>query len=216
MTTIAIDGPGGAGKSTLGRALALRLGLESLDTGAMYRAVALLAARRGIAPADGVALGELTRSMVLEVGPSVVLGGEDVTDAIRGEDIDAVVSEVARHPEVRSELVRRQQDWVHERGGGVVEGRDIGTVVLPDADLKIYLTASEEVRAGRRAGERAVAHGALEVEKARQSIDRRDHLDSTRATAPLLAAPDAAVIDSTTFTPDELVELALRLLAERS
>jgi cytidylate kinase len=216
MTTIAIDGPGGAGKSTLGRALAAGLGLESLDTGAMYRAVAVLAARRGIPITDGPALGELTRAMSLEVSDVVVLEGEDVTAAIRAEEIDGVVSEVARHPEVRSELVRRQQAWVRERGGGVLEGRDIGTVVLPDADLKIYLTASEEVRAGRRAGERAVGHRPDDVERARRAIDRRDHLDSTRATAPLQTAPDAVVVDSTSHSPGELVELALKLLAERT
>jgi cytidylate kinase len=215
VTTIAIDGPGGAGKSTLGRALAQRLGLESLDTGAMYRAVAVLAARRGVAPDDDDALAELSRSMTLEVTDSVIVNGEDVTTAIRAEEVDAVVSEVARHPAVRNELVRRQQAWVAARGGGVLEGRDIGTVVLPDADLKIYLTASEEVRAGRRAGERSLGHSAAEVERARRAIDRRDHLDSTRSTAPLAAAPDAVVVDSTTHSPDELVELALGLLEAR-
>ena len=135
MITIAIDGPGGAGKSTLARNLAARLGLEWLDTGAMYRSVALRALRAGVDVADEERLGELAAGMDLEVGHRVVLDGEDVTEAIRSAEVDAVVSKVAAHPAVRRELVKRQRSWVAARGGGIVEGRDITSVVLPDAGV---------------------------------------------------------------------------------
>lgn len=153
MRVIAIDGPGGSGKSTVARAVAHQLGLERLDTGAMYRAVALASLREGIDRGDATALGALARRLSLEVGERVTMDGGDVTAAIRGPDVDAVVSAVSAHAEVRSEMVRRQRAWVQGRGGGVVEGRDIGSVVFPTADLKVYLTASEEERARRRSTE---------------------------------------------------------------
>jgi cytidylate kinase len=204
---IAIDGPGGSGKSTVARAVAERLGLERLDTGAMYRAVTLLALRNGGphraggvgshervggAP-DEPAIRELATTMALEVADRVILNGEDVTDAIRTSEVDRAVSEVAALPAVRLELVRRQRAWADAHGGGVVEGRDIGSVVFPDADLKVYLTADAEVRARRR----EVAHDALA---------RRDGLDSSRVMSPLQVAPGAIVVDSTDMSVDEVVE----------
>src|SRR5688500_6788359 len=143
MRVIAIDGPAGSGKSTIGRALAARLGLEYLDTGAMYRSVTFAALRRGIEPTDGIAIAALARGLRLVVAARVLVDDEDATDAIRGPEVTGAVSAVAANPEVRRELVRRQQAWAGERGGGVIEGRDIGTVVFPDAELKVYLTADE-------------------------------------------------------------------------
>lgn len=208
MTTVAIDGPGGAGKSTLARNLAAALGLEWLDTGAMYRAVTVAALRRGLDSADGAGLGALARAMRLEVGREVLLDGEDVTGAIRTPEVDAAVSKVAAHPEVRRELVARQRAWVAARGAGIVEGRDITSVVLPDADVRIYLTAGGGERALRRAGERPGADPAA-VEA---SIAARDALDSGRTASPLRVADGAVVIDSTGRTPEEVLEEALELV----
>ena len=173
VVTVAIDGPAGSGKSTLSRALAARLGIQRLDTGAMYRSVAWAALRRGVDPGDTDAVADVARTLVLEVGDTVVADGTDITEAIRGPEVSAAVSAVAANPAVRTVMVERQRAWVAEHGGGVVEGRDIGSVVLPDADLKLYLTASPEVRAARRAEEGA------------EAVARRDRLDSTRAVSPL-------------------------------
>jgi cytidylate kinase len=192
--TIAIDGPAGSGKSTLSRALAQRLGLERLDTGAMYRSVAWAVLRAGIDPTDRGAVSGVARSLDLEVGDRVRADGTDVTDAIRGPEVSAAVSAVAANPAVRSLMVDRQRAWVAERGGGVVEGRDIGSVVLPDADLKLYLTASPEVRAARRLEEGAAA------------VARRDRLDSTRAASPLEVPEGARVIDTGARGVDEIVD----------
>jgi len=195
---VAIDGPAGAGKSTLARAVAEYLGLDRLDTGAMYRAVTWAALRRGVDLGDAGAVADLARRLAIDVGGRVLVDGEDATAGIRTPEVDAAVSVVAANPDVRAELVRRQRAWVAERGSGVVEGRDIGTVVLPDADLKIYLTASSETRARRRAEERGQGRTVGEVA---QDLSRRDLLDSTRAASPLPApqdvADDAKVIDST-------------------
>jgi cytidylate kinase len=192
--TIAIDGPAGSGKSTLSRALADRLGLQRLDTGAMYRSVAWAVLRAGTDPADGGAVAEVARTLHLEVGDRVVADGTDVTGAIRGPEVSAAVSAVAANPAVRAVMVERQRAWVAEHGGGVVEGRDIGSVVLPDADLKLYLTASPEVRAARRSEEGAAA------------VARRDRLDSTRAASPLEVPDGARVIDTGTLGVDEIVD----------
>ena len=154
IQVVAIDGPAGAGKSTLARAVAEHLGLERLDTGAMYRAVTWAALRRGVAPGDADGVAGLARALDIVVAPRVLVDGEDATAGIRTPEVDAAVSAVAANPEVRVEMVRRQRAWLAQRGRGVVEGRDIGTVVLPDADVKIYLTASAGTRAQRRARER--------------------------------------------------------------
>ena len=154
MKVIAIDGPAGSGKSTVARRLAVRLGLDYLDTGAMYRAVTFAALRRGIDPADTGPVADLARVVDLDVTTDHVrVDGVDATIEIRGPEVSRAVSLVAANPEVRAELVRRQREWAYERSGGVMEGRDIGTVVFPDAMLKVYLNARPEVRAERRAAE---------------------------------------------------------------
>ncbi len=213
MTVVAIDGPGGSGKSTVAAALASRLGLDWLDTGAMYRAVALAALRRGIAPDDGEALAAAARGLRMEMAPRLLLDGEDVTVAIRGHDVDAVVSKVASHRGVREELVGRQREWVAARGSAVVEGRDITSVVLPDADLKIYLTAEPAERALRRAGEHAGGVPAhAQVAATSEAIERRDRLDAGRTHSPLVVAEGAVVVDSTGRTVAEVVDEIVALL----
>jgi cytidylate kinase len=197
---IAIDGPAGAGKSTVSRAVASRLGVERLDTGAMYRAVAALALRQGIQPDDLVRVAELATHAEISVGTAVTIDGFDVTDVIRSPEVGRAVSLVASNAEVRAQLVKRQRDWVAERGGGVVEGRDIGTVVFPDAWVKVYLTASPEERARRRHDETAAG------------VARRDRIDSTRAVSPLMAADDAHHIDTTGLSPHQVVEEVLSWL----
>lgn len=211
---IAIDGPAGSGKSTIARALSERLGLARLDTGAMYRAVTLLLLREGGDPTDGEKAAELAARMNLEVGDHVLLEGEDVSAEVRSPAVDAAVSVVAAHPGVRAELVRRQRQWGKTHGGGVVEGRDIGTVVFPEADLKIYLTADPEERARRRDAERGVtrADGESGAAASVAELNRRDRIDSNRAVSPLQAAGDAIVVDSTGLSVNDVVEEVLSLL----
>jgi 3-phosphoshikimate 1-carboxyvinyltransferase len=209
MRVIAIDGPAGSGKSTVSRALARRLGLEYLDTGAMYRAIAFAAIRRGIDPEDTTAVARLAREVQLEVGErGVVVDGVDATLEIRGPEVTRSVSTVAANPEVRRELVSRQREWAHLRGGGVLEGRDIGSVVFPDAQLKVYLTASAEARAQRRAKEVA----DLDYETVAADIARRDAVDSNRADSPLVEAEGAVVVDTTGLSVDEVVARVVELL----
>jgi cytidylate kinase len=196
---IAIDGPAGAGKSTLARAVAAALGFTYLDTGAMYRSVALNAARRNMAPADAA------RDLRIELGDRVLVDGEDVTEAIRTPEVSARASEVAADPSVREAMVALQRRLI-ARGDWVAEGRDIGTVVAPDAELKIFLTASPEVRAARRAGERGTSARAVLAEQL-----ERDERDSTRAHSPLVAAPDAVVIDSSALGHDAVVARVIEL-----
>jgi cytidylate kinase len=215
---VAIDGPGGSGKSTVARAVAAALDLDHLDTGAMYRAVTLEAIRRGV-PADAeAALSELADSLEIVVAERVLVDGDDVTEEIRGDDVNAQVSVVAANPGVRNSLVRRQRAWVADRGAGVVEGRDIASVVLPDAEVKVYLTASEGERARRRAEEQGLG-SPVPLEAARASITARDSLDSTRADSPLVVADGAVVIDSTDRSPAsviaEILELARAAAKER-
>jgi cytidylate kinase len=173
----------------------------------MYRAVALLAIERGVDVRDGEACAGLSRAMSLSLEDRVVLDGNDVTEQIRQPAVDEAVSIVAAHPKVRAELVARQRAWAAAKGGGVVEGRDIGSVVLPEADLKIYLTADSAVRAGRRAAEQGAAPD--DVARTAESIQRRDELDSSRTASPLQAAPDAIVLDSTGRSVDSVVEEVL-------
>ncbi|HEY7917078.1 MAG TPA: (d)CMP kinase [Acidimicrobiales bacterium] len=191
---IAIDGPAGSGKSTVSRAVAIRLGVERLDTGAMYRAVAWAALERGIEPSDRTAVGRLAQGLDITVGERVEADGTDITEVIRGPLVSRAVSAVAANPDVRRVLVHRQRRWAAERGRGVVEGRDIGSVVFPEADIKVYLTASADERARRRPEEGADA------------VARRDRLDSTRAASPLEVADGALVIDTTDRPVEEIVD----------
>jgi 3-phosphoshikimate 1-carboxyvinyltransferase len=209
MRVIAIDGPAGSGKSTVARAVATRLGLEYLDTGAMYRAVAFAALRRGMDPEDGDAVARLAREIELDVSEQgVTVDGVDATLEIRGPEVTRSVSIVAANPEVRREMVSRQREWANVRGGGVLEGRDIGTVVFPDAELKVYLTASAEARAQRRAKEVT----DLDYETVAADLARRDAMDSGRTTSPLVEAADASVVDTTGLSVDEVVARVVELL----
>ena len=209
MKVIAIDGPAGSGKSTVARRLAERLGLEYLDTGAMYRAVTFAALRRGIDPADTDPVARLARVVDLDVTTGHVrVDGVDATIEIRGPEVSRAVSLVAANPAVRGELVRRQREWAYERAGGVLEGRDIGTVVFPDAVLKVYLDARPEVRAERRAAE--VSN--LDYETVAADMARRDAFDQGRQADPLRSADDAIELDTSDMTIDEIVaELARRI-----
>ena len=201
MRVIAIDGPAGAGKSTIARALAAQLGLEYLDTGAMYRAITFSAMQRNLALDDLSAVGAFARSATLEVGEhGVMVEGQNVTAAIRTPAITAAVSKVAANSEVRAEMRLRQQRWAAERGGGVIEGRDIGSVVFPDAELKLYLTASPRTRAERRVGE---AGG--DVDQIEAAIAARDDSDRTRADSPLTLADGSVVVDTTGLSVEEVL-----------
>lgn len=205
MPVIAIDGPAGSGKSTVARALARRLGLDHLDTGAMYRSVAFAALRDGIDPHDAPAVATLAQRLIIDVDDRVLVDGVDATTAIRGPAVSVAVSAVAQNASVREELVRRQRRWVAARPGAVVEGRDIGTVVLPDADLKVYLTASDAERTRRRVEEGGQPSPAAVA----ADLARRDHIDSTRAASPLAVAEGALVIDTTDKTVAEVVAQVL-------
>ena len=207
IIVVAVDGPAGSGKSTVAKAVASRLGLRYLDTGAMYRSVAHAALCEGIDTDDGDRMAELSRRLRIEVGEQVRVDGVDCTLAIRSAEVTRAVTATAANPQVREEMVRRQREWVAEEGGGVVEGRDIGTVVFPDARLKVYLTASAEERSRRRAAEGGKAVAV--------DIARRDQADSSRAHSPLAVADDAITIDTTERTVEEVVDQITGLLAQR-
>jgi CMP/dCMP kinase len=207
MKVIAIDGPAGSGKSTVAQRLADRLGFDYLDTGAMYRAVTFAALRRGIDPADPEPVAQLARAVELDVSTDGVrVDGVDATIEIRGPEVSRAVSVVAANAEVRSELVRRQREWADAHGGGVIEGRDIGTVVFPDAFLKVYLTARPEVRAERRAAEVT----GLDYETVAADMARRDAFDAARGDSPLRQAADALELDTSDLSLDEIVEALAR------
>jgi CMP/dCMP kinase len=204
LRVIAIDGPAGSGKSTVARRLAERLGLEYLDTGAMYRAVTFAALRRNLDPTDAEPVAALAQNVDLSVTDAgVTVDGVDATIEIRGPEVTRAVSAVAANAEVRSELVSRQREWARRRGGGVIEGRDIGSVVFPDAELKVYLDARPEVRAARRSKEVS----DLDYETVAADIARRDALDQGRAASPLTRAGDAVEVDTSDLSVDEIVEL---------
>ncbi len=219
---IAIDGPAASGKSTVARALAARLGAHYLDTGAMYRAVALKALRSGVALDDRASLGALARDVNITfehegdspVPTSVLLDGEDVTADIRTPAVDEAVSPVASAPEVRAAMVPVQHAAAAGPHDVVVEGRDIGTVVFPEAGVKVFLTASAEERARRRHSELSGRGVEVAAEAVRTGLERRDEADSTREAAPLVPAHDAVHVDTTGLAIDEVVEVIAGLVTE--
>lgn len=205
MTVIAIDGPAGSGKSTVARAVAARLGLAYLDTGAMYRSIAFAALQLGVDATDAEATAALAKTTQISVeSDGVFVDGVDASDAIRTEEVTKIVTAVASNPAVRAVMVERQRTWITDNGGGVLEGRDIGTVVCPDADVKVYLVADPEVRAQRRAAE--------QNEAVAKDMERRDEADSKRAVSPLMRADDAAEIDTTHLSIDEVVDVIVGLV----
>ncbi len=218
---IAVDGPAGTGKSSVSRGLARSLGARYLDTGAMYRIVTLAVLRAGIDLDDIDAVGAASADVDLAVGyePDVdrsYLAGEDVSAEIRGDEVTRAVSAVSAVPAVRTRLVQLQRELATGQGSVVVEGRDIGTVVLPNADVKIFLTASAEERARRR-NDQNIASGLGDAyEAVVADVKRRDHLDSTRAVSPLRAADDALVVDTSDMTEPQVVAHLLRLVEERA
>jgi cytidylate kinase len=208
---VAIDGPAGAGKSTIAKALADDLGIEYLDTGAMYRGVTFEVLRRGLEATDIEAVGRVAREIhFAQTRHSLQVNGVDATTEIRTPAVDAAVSHVAANSAVREVLRTRQREWIAEHGGGVVEGRDIGSVVFPDATLKVYLVASPLVRAQRRVAQ----HGGDVAEIAR-AIAERDERDSTRSDSPLRKMPDAVVVDTSDRSVPEVIAEIRALLAAR-
>lgn len=208
---VAIDGPAGAGKSTIARALASQLGVEYLDTGAMYRAVTHAAMDRGVALDDTEAVAALARSISIRVADGTTSVDDiDVSEPIRGGAVTAAVSTVAANSAVRRSMRDLQRAWGLSRGGGVIEGRDIGTVVFPDALLKVYLTASPRVRAERR-----VAEVGGDVDAMERSIMERDHKDSSRSDSPLSTSSDSVVIDTGGRTVDAIVDEIVAMIAQR-
>jgi CMP/dCMP kinase len=218
---VAMDGPSGTGKSTVSRRLAKAVGAAYLDTGAMYRAVTLAVIRAGLDPesvdAEHVAIdaAKSIRSVTDPSAPVVLLDGEDVETEIRGPEVTGAVSAVSAMPHVRAALVEQQREMIAENPGIVVEGRDIGSVVVPDAPLKVYLTASEEVRATRREAQDRKAGRTADHATVLADVRRRDRLDSTRKTSPLHAAADALVLDTDDLPVDAVLTELLRLVEER-
>jgi cytidylate kinase len=213
MKVVAVDGPGGAGKSSVSRALAVRLGWQHLDTGAFYRAATLAVLRARANPRREAVVAALVDDLRLrQDGGAMYLDGEDVSEAIRSPEVTAAVSDVAAHPAVRRILVRHQRQWVAgHQGPVVVEGRDIGSVVFPDADLKIWLVASPAERARRRAAE--TGEGLAEVAA---DLARRDQADSTRDASPQKPAADAIWIDTTNLGIDTVVERIAAMVEQSS
>jgi cytidylate kinase len=201
VNVVAIDGPAGAGKSTIARELARVLNLPYLDTGAMYRGITCAALRKGIDPSDDAAVAELALITQLDISEDgLLVDGVDATADIRGEAVTRAVSSVAANSEVRRDLRERQRSWVASRGGGVVEGRDIATVVFPDARLKVFLTASPLVRAQRR-----VAQIGGDVDQIARDIAERDHKDSTRIDSPLRESENAILVDTSNRSIEDVV-----------
>jgi cytidylate kinase len=213
---VTIDGPAGAGKSTVARAVARRLGVAYLDTGAMYRALTWLARERAIPASDAGALAALARDNPIEIEPTddgdrVRVAGRDVTAEIRTPEVAAEVSEVSAHPGVRDEVVATQRALLAQ-GSWVSDGRDVGSVVCPDADLKVFLTASIEERARRRRADLLCRGIDVPEERILEDVRRRDHLDSTRAVSPLRVADGAVVIDSSQLEADAVADLVVQLV----
>ena len=203
MAVIAIDGPAGAGKSTVAKLVAEATGLPYLDTGAMYRCVALLSTRTGIDSSNESGVAAIAESIDITFqGVQCWMNGEDVSQEIRSAEIASIVSIIAAQSPVRTAMRTQQQRWIQQKGGGVVEGRDIGTVVFPNAELKVFLTASPEERASRRVGQ-----SGGDLKEIAFNIAERDRIDSERVDSPLRPAGDAVVVDSTGLTITEVVDL---------
>jgi len=208
---VAIDGPAGAGKSTIAKALARDLGIAYLDTGAMYRGVTFAVLRKGLSATDVDAVGRIAQTVVfVQTTDTLHVDNVDATAAIRTPEVDAAVSHIAANSVVRDEMRLRQRQWIADHNGGVVEGRDIGSVVFPDATLKVYLVATPLVRAERRVAQ----HGGDVAEIAR-AIAERDERDSTRADSPLRQTPDAVVVDTSNRSVDQIVADIRALLTQR-
>jgi cytidylate kinase len=214
---IAIDGPAGSGKSTVARGVARRLGFNYLDSGAMYRAVTLLALERNIDLEDGPALGRLASETSIELRErdhdyvQVIVDGRDVSEEIRAPRVTGASSKVAAHPAVRAALLEKQRALMSS-GDNVVEGRDIGTVVAPDAQLKVFLTADPDERARRRVAELERRGLEAEAQDVKAAIEQRDQLDSTRSAAPLRAADDAVILDTSGLEAEQVIEQVLKLV----
>jgi len=219
--TVALDGPAGTGKSSVSRGLAHALGARYLNTGAMYRIVTLAVLRAGVDLSDTDRVAEVADEVDLAVGydpdfDTAFLAGEDVSREIRGDEVTAAVSAVSAVPAVRAKLVQLQRELAAGEGAVVVEGRDIGTVVLPDADVKIYLTASAEERARRRNAQN-IANGLPDdYEAVLADVVRRDHLDSSRAVSPMRAAEDALIVDTSAMSESEVVTHLEDLVVQRA
>ena len=218
---VAVDGPAGTGKSSVSRGLARELQARYLDTGAMYRIVTLAVLRAGVDLTDQDGVGAVASNAKLSVGHDPeedlsYLDGEDVSSEIRGDEVTRAVSAVSSVPSVRTRLVDLQRTLAGGAGSVVVEGRDIGTVVLPDADVKIFLTASAETRARRRNDQNVAAGFVDDYDAVLADVRRRDHLDSTRAVSPLRAASDAVVVDTSEMTESEVIAHLLQLVKQRS
>ena len=211
---IAIDGPSGAGKGTIARAVAHRLGYRHVDTGAMYRAVAWLARERQVSFEDEAAVAALAEAAHVGLGERVAIEGHDVTTAIRTPEMDHAAATVARMPTVRRVLVARQHA-LGDGGGIVMEGRDIGTVVFPRADVKIYLDADPAERARRRAGDSAHTGGQAALSDVATAMADRDRTDATRSASPLLIAPDAIHVDTTGVPVDDVVKTVMEVVEKR-
>jgi len=221
LLVVAVDGPAGTGKSSVSRGLARSLGARYLDTGAMYRIVTLAVLRAGIDLDDVDAVGAAASAVDLAVGydpdeDRSYLAGEDVSTEIRGDEVTKAVSAVSAVPSVRARLVELQRELAAGQGSVVVEGRDIGTVVLPDADVKIFLTASAEERARRRNDQNIASGLGDDYEAVLADVKRRDHLDSTRKVSPLRAAEDASVVDTSDMTEPQVVAHLLELVKQRA
>ena len=212
MTVIAIDGPAGAGKSTVAKLVAEATGLPYLDTGAMYRCIALQSMMENVEATDEVSMARIAETADISVeGTTSLLNGDDVSQLIRTPEIASIVSIIAAQSPVRTAMRHQQQKWIGVHGGGVVEGRDIGTVVFPEAKVKIYLTASPEERAARRVGQ-----NGGDIANVAASIAERDRIDSGRTDSPLRPADDAIVVDSTGLDISEVVSIIVEQFLQKA